>query len=275
MELQCSIIIPAFNRVDLTAQCLRALVANTADVSYEVIIVDNGSTDATPALCAGLGGNATVIRNEENRGFAVACNQGAEAAATGRLAFLNTDTEPFARWLPPALKILDSELDVAAVGMKLLFPDRSVQHAGVVLVEQDDYPTLSALHMPYKVPEDNPLANRRRDVSVVTAASVLIRGEAFWEVGGFDTAYWNGYEDVDLCLALGMAGWRLVYEPASVVMHHESASGPERFSKLDQNVERLQNKWAGKLIPDFVVVGDEAVPHPGGLHARTIAGVGR
>lgn len=275
MSLSCSIIIPAYNRVDLTAQCLQALVQNTTGVSYEVIVVDNASTDATPELCASLGGNATVIRNDENLGFARACNQGARAAATDRLLFLNTDTQPFPDWLPPLLATVEQEPDVGAVGCKLLFPDGTVQHGGVVLVQQSSYPTLGAQHLPYRVPADDALANLRRDVSVATAASILIRRQAFDQVGGFDEAYWNGYEDVDLCLALGAAGWRIVYEPASVLIHHESASGAERFSKWEANVDRLQAKWAGKATPDYVVdEGGQARPHPAGVHSQAVAAAG-
>ncbi len=251
----CSIVIPLFNRVDLTTQCLRALIANTPGVPYEVIVVDNGSTDATPALCARLGGNARVIRNDENLGFARACNQGAEAAGSDVVVFLNNDTEAEPGWLPPLLATLDNEPDVAAVGSKLLFPDRTVQHGGVVMIEQQEYPQLSAVHMPYHVPEDDVLANRRRDVSVATAACLAVRASAFAEAGGFDEGYWNGYEDVDLCLTLRDQGWRIVYEPASVLIHHESASGKERFRAVDANVERLQERWAGKTTPDIVMDG--------------------
>jgi GT2 family glycosyltransferase len=70
----------------------------------------------------------------------------------------------------------------------------------------------------------------------------MIRSEAFQDVGGFDEGYWNGYEDVDLCLAMGAKGWRIVYKPASVLMHHESASGAERFAKWEANVERLETR---------------------------------
>lgn len=270
MSPSCSIIIPAFNRVDLTTQCLRALIANSAETDYEVVIVDNASSDATPQLCASLGGQATVIRNDINLGFAKACNQGARAATSDVLVFLNTDTEPHPGWLPPAIAALDDP-SVGAVGMKLLFPDGTVQHAGVVVVEQDGHPEISARHLPYKVPADDVLANTRRDVSVATAAAVVFRRAAFDEAGGFDEGYWNGYEDVDLCLQLGVNGWRIVYEPASVVTHHESASGPERFSKWDENVERLIDRWAGRVTPDFIVDGDDAWPHPDGIHARSLA----
>ena len=270
MSFDASIVIPAFNRADLTAQCLRALITNTPGLSYEVIIVDNASTDATPQLCAGLGGDAVVIRNPENYGFARACNQGADAARSERIVFLNTDTEPFPNWLPPLLATMDEAPDIGAVGMKLLFPDRTIQHAGVVLVEQNDYPTLAPQHMPYQVPEDDPFSNQRREVSVATAACLMVRRDAFEEVGRFDEGYWNGYEDVDLCLSLRAAGWRIMYEPASVLIHHESASGPERFRLVNENVERLESRWAGRAIPDFVRHGDTATPHPEGVHAREI-----
>lgn len=272
MSLACSIVIPVFNRVDLTAQCLRSLVANTTGVDFEVIIVDNASTDGTPELCAGLGGNAIVIRNEENRGFAAACNQGSAAASSKHLLFLNNDTQPFPGWLPPLLAAVDADPAVGAVGCKLLFPNRTVQHGGVVLVERSEYPRLGAIHMPYEVPEDDPVANLRRDVAVVTAAAMLIRREAFEAAGGFDEGYWNGYEDVDLCLTLGRLGWRILYEPASVLIHHESASGPERFVRTDANIDRLQSKWAGEVTPDFVVGrGGNAYPHPEGIFAQTVA----
>jgi len=273
MTPDASIVIPAFNRVDLTAQCLRALIANTQDVTYEVIIVDNASTDATPELCASLGGNAAVIRNDENRGFAVACNQGAAAATSDRIVFLNTDTEPFPNWLPPLISALEDQPDVGAVGMKLLFPDRTIQHAGVVLLQLPDDPTLGAQHLPYKVPEDDPLANQARDVSIATAACLMVRREAFDGVGGFDEEYWNGYEDVDLCLSMREAGWRIYYEPASVLIHHESSSGPERFRRSDDNIDRLQQKWADRAVVDFVIRDGEALPHPGGVHTRAMSAV--
>ena len=253
---QCSIVISVFNRVDLTTQCLRTLIANTSGADHEVIIVDNGSTDGTVDLCARLGGNATVIRNEENRGFGATCNQGARAATSDTIIFLNNDTEPQPGWLEPLLRTLAVEADVGAVGAKLLFPDRTVQHGGVVLIERAEEPRLSALHMPYQVPEDDVLANRRRDVSVATAACLAIRGAVFEEAGAFDEGYWNGYEDVDLCLTIRANGWRIVYEPESVLIHHESASGKERFLAVDSNVERLQQRWAGKATPDIVMDGD-------------------
>jgi GT2 family glycosyltransferase len=88
---------------------------------------------------------------------------------------------------------------------------------------------------------------------VLTAACLLVRADAFRQVGGFDEGYWNGYEDVDLCFKLREQGWQLAYQPASVVIHHESKSGKERFAKVNHNIQRLHEKWLGKVRPDAVI----------------------
>lgn len=76
---------------------------------------------------------------------------------------------------------------------------------------------------------------------------MVVSKEAFQEVGGFDQGFWNGNEDVDLCLKLARAGWRILYEPASRLIHHESSSGPERFTAVEENRRRLTSRWLGKL----------------------------
>lgn len=263
-----SIIIPCFNKVDYTVRCLTSLAEHTPADCYEVVIVDNASSDATPELCAQLDGDVVVIRNDVNLGFSKACNQGAGAATGRHLLFLNNDTEALPGWLEPMLAILDNEPDVGAVGSKLLFPDDTLQHAGVIVTEVEGGVAISATHEHYRLPRDHPPANVRRDLDIVTGACVLFRREAFEGAGGFDEGYWNGYEDVDLCLALRDAGWRVVYEPASTLYHHESVSGPERFRKIDDNVQRLQDRWTGRYTPPWLLTTEEAArAHP--FHHRT------
>lgn len=260
----CSIIIPVFNKVEYTERCLEALIANTAGHAYEVVIVDNASTDGTKELLASLEGDVRVISNAQNLGFAKACNQGA-ALATGKyLLFLNNDTEACSGWLSPLLDVLETEPDVAAVGSKLLFPDGSLQHAGVeVLENQANQLPLDFRHRYYRLPSDHPDANLQAEVQVVTGAAMLVRRERFFEVGGFDEGFWNGNEDVDLCLKLREKGYRIVYEPKSCLIHHESVSGPERWSKVNENISRLLERWVGKVIPEFLLTpGGEVVPHP-------------
>lgn len=101
----------------------------------------------------------------------------------------------------------------------------------------------------------------------------MIRSEAIQNIGGADTGCWNGYEDVDLCLALDAKDWRIVYGPESVLMDHESASGAERITNWEANVELHETRCAGMVTPGFAVgEDDEAGPRPAGIHARATSG---
>lgn len=248
-----SVVIPLFNRADLTRACLFALVEATPPELYEVVLVDNGSTDETGRLLESLGGDVTVLRNDTNLGFARACNQGASAARGQYLVFLNNDTEPESGWLEPLILTADAHPRVGAVGSKLLYPDGRLQHAGVWIVDNRIHGILEGRHRWEGEPDGLAEADVVGPVQAVTAASMLVRASAFRELGGFDERYWNGNEDVDLCLRLGAAGWQIVYQPASRVMHHESASGPERLAKAAENVLLLSRRWLGRVEPDYVL----------------------
>ncbi|MHB8057203.1 MAG: FkbM family methyltransferase [Desulfuromonadaceae bacterium] len=250
-----SIIIPVFNKCELTQQCLQSLFATLPHkITCEVIIVDNGSSDETANYLKTLGDQVRVVSNTTNLGFAKACNQGAQAAAGKNMLFLNNDTEPQQAWLEPMLDMLESDASIGAVGSKLLFPDGTIQHAGVLVLEDQKMPDLLfARHVFYGQSADLPDANRTMAYQVLTAACLLVRAEAFRQVDGFDEGYWNGYEDVDLCFKLREQGWQLTYQPASVVIHHESKSGKERFAKVSHNIQRLHDKWLGNVRPDAVI----------------------
>lgn len=251
-----SIIIPVFNKVEFTRQCLDALYTHTkTDVPFEVIVVDNASTDGTPQYLQSVQAqhpNLRVVTNAENTGFAHACNQGAQAAAGKYVLFLNNDTEVQPGWLAAMLNTPADYADADVVGSKLLFPDGTIQHAGVVIVRdmKKNIP-VSAWHIGYRH-QDSPTFNRARSLQAVTAACMLVKKTVFEEVGGFDEAYWNGYEDVDFCLKVGQAGYGIYYQPESVVIHYESQSGNERHVHEDANLQLLQERWVGKIVPDYV-----------------------
>lgn len=252
-----SIIIPLYNQAAYTQQCLESLVASTTS-DYEVVLVDNASSDETADLLQSLEGDVRIIRNAENLGFARACNQGAAVAQGQYLLFLNNDTLLLPGWLEPLTAVLDQEADVAVVGAKLLLPNGTLQHAGVELVENRlNGVSLTPLHRYYGFSGDYPPANVKEDCKVVTGAAMLIRKDAFEVVGGFDENYWNGYEDVDLCFKMLQHGWRVVYEPKSCLIHFGSVSGEERFKKKVENLAFLLNRWAGRVSPDFVLTEQE------------------
>ncbi len=275
-DVDVSIIIPVFNKLALTRQCLESIRAKTAGVTYEIIVVDNGSTDGSVDFLRQEEetGRLKAIVNGENLGFARACNQGAREASGRTILFLNNDTQVESEWLPPLLRILDGDPTVAAVGSKLLFPDGTLQHAGIAIIEDRKLPDpLVAKLLYHRQPSDLPEANLPRQYQALTAACLLIRKDAFDEVKGFDEDYWNGYEDVDLCFKLRERGWRLVYQPESVVIHFESQSGPERFAQISKNISRLHEKWLGKVKPDLIIEKDGTVreTRAGGISLYSMA----
>lgn len=244
-----SIIIPLFNRLEYTRQCLGALARCTPGKLYEVILVDNGSTDGTGEFLGCLGGSFRIVRNENNLGFARACNQGANAARGKYLLFLNNDTLPQEGWLEALLQPAEGNPSVGVVGARLLYPDGTIQHAGVVI--GDSPHPLFPFHVHTRKPADMPEANVLKEFQAVTGACMLVSRDVFLRLGGFDEGFLNGYEDVDLCFRVREAGFAVIYNPASVLVHHESAS-EGRFAALEQNVRLLHDKWLGKIHADFI-----------------------
>lgn len=250
-----TIVIPAFNQAELTLACLDAIARHTggrdgaardgAEVPFEVIVVDNGSTDETPRALAGFDGDLRVIRNRTNLGFARACNQGAAAARGRHLLFLNNDTEVRPGWLRSMVALADSDPRIGVVGSKLLYPDGRIQHVGVVL--SDGWEPCHLYHTQRLA--DCSFASRTRDFRAVTAACMLLRRGVVDDARPFDPGYVNGYEDVDLCLRAGEAGYRVVYCAESVVIHHEGRT-EGRHERTRANLARLRERWADRVPAD-------------------------
>jgi GT2 family glycosyltransferase/glycosyltransferase involved in cell wall biosynthesis len=246
-----TIVVPVWNQVALTAACLESLAAGTPPELYEVVVVDNASTDATPELCEALEGDVTVIRNECNLGFGPACNQGAAAARseTDFLLFLNNDTLLRPGWLEPLIAVMDEDPRCGAVQPKLIYPDGRLCDAGGLVFAGGDAWVYGKGH---PVP-DAPQFSCRRAPDYASGACLLVRKAAFAAVGGFDPRYAPAYyEDTDLSFALRSAGWRVLYEPASVVTHLEggtagtdTSAGMKRYQVV--NREKFATKWAGEL----------------------------
>jgi glycosyltransferase involved in cell wall biosynthesis len=209
-----------------------------------VIAVDNGSTPETREYLAGLGDKITFIVNPENRGFSHACNQGAAAAGPELLLFLNNDTVPQTGWLEAMLDVIESDPLAGAVGSKLVFPDRTVQHCGIVI---------SHLHIPYQhyrgCPENLACVNQTREFQAVTGACLMVPRALFREIGGFEEGYLNGCEDVDLCFKIRAAGRRVIYAHRSVLIHYEGKS-ENRQARMKENSELFAQKWGGVMKND-------------------------
>lgn len=225
--MSTAIIVLHYGSKETTEACLMALDATVPDV--EVVLVDNQGDwpDAD-------------VRPGRNLGFAQGCNAGAMHTDAAKLCFLNNDTIPHPGWLWPLSFHLDDP-GIGVVGAKLLYPNGSIQHAGV-RVDFTKEPGREAWNVDRGAPRSD--VRWARDVDAVTGACLATRRDVFEDLNGFDPGFENGYEDVDYCLRVRELGLRVVYEPASVVTHLESASGPERFRFVAHNVARLRNRWA-------------------------------
>jgi GT2 family glycosyltransferase len=215
----------------------------------EVVVVDDASRDGTAGRFADHDPELTLVAHRDNRGFATSCNDGAAAAGdVDYLVFLNNDTVPLPGWLDALVDEVDEHPQVAAVGSKLLYPDGTVQHAGV-MIGQDRWPR----HLYAGFPGDHPAVDRSREVVAATAACLLIRRESFEALGGFDAAYINGYEDIDLCLRLAVERQEKVrYCARSVLYHLESVTrwSDERTAGIEHNSRLFRERWHERIDPD-------------------------
>ncbi|MBX7142821.1 MAG: glycosyltransferase [Oligoflexia bacterium] len=240
-----SIVVPLFNALEYTKQMLASLFANTDPKLYELILVDNASTDGTREYLSTLESKACVIRNAENRNFSGACNQGAQQARGKYVLFLNSDTILRSQWLEPMLELVEARPEVAIVGNKHIYPESGkLHHAGICF--HADY---SNSHYLVGVEPEDPRVNVEREFQAVNGACFLVRSDVFKKLGGFDETYRNGAEDVELCLKVRQAGLKVMYTPKSVIFHYGQRS-PGRNSNDQRNGQILLERWKDKIIPD-------------------------
>lgn len=243
-----SIIIPVYNQIHYTYACLASILEHTADVSYEVIIADDVSSDATQNLdryAAGL----VICRNASNQGFLRNCNQGAKAARGKYLMFLNNDTQVTPGWLVSLVKLMESDASIGMTGSKLVYPDGRLQEAGGIIWSDGSGWNYGRLDDP-----DKPEYNYVKDVDYISGAAILISNALWNQIGGFDERFAPAYcEDSDLAFAVRKAGYRVVYQPLSRVIHFEGVSngtnvqgtGLKRYQAV--NSEKLREKWADEF----------------------------
>jgi len=243
-----SIIIPTRDRIDLLSRCIESVLARTSYPNYEIVVIDNDSeSDAARAYFSEFRHRLLHFSGPFN--YSAMNNLAVEQTESPWLLFLNNDMEVIdADWLT----IMAGQIqrpEIGAVGARLLYPDNTIQHAGVVL-GVDGIGT----HAFQGFPADDPGVNRQlqvvRNYSAVTGACLLSRRDVFNQVGGFDEEQLPvTFNDVDLCLKIGRAGYRIVYTPFARLYHNESASrrrtqveGPEALV--------IRERWGDVLQRD-------------------------
>ncbi len=242
-RMQVSFVIPLYNGLALTRECLRTLQATLpAGLASEIVFVDDGSTDGTRAWLASLGSPCRSLLNDRNLGFAGACNRGAAAATGELLFFLNNDLVLEPGWFGPMFDLLRSHPDAGLVGnVQLHAASGELDHAGV---------TFDAKGKPSHDLARPLLARLRgwREVPAVTGACFGVHRKVWEKLGGFDDGFRNGGEDIDLCLRARSAGLRTLVSLRSVVRHHVSASAGRKL-RDEQNSRRLAQRWRREIAP--------------------------
>ncbi len=242
-----SIIIPVHNKLAYTAACLRSLTEHAAATPFEVIVVDDLSTDSTAARLAEIDGIRS-IRNAENLGFVGSCNAGAGIARGEFVLFLNNDTVVTADWLEALLRCFDEEPEAGLVGSRLVYPDGRLQEAGGIIFNDGSGWNYGR----FEDPEDSRFAFRR-EADYCSGAAIMLRRELFDRLGRFDQRYAPAYyEDTDLAFAVRAAGRKVFYEPRSRVVHFEgitagtdTGSGMKRYQIINQ--QKFLDKWSDAL----------------------------
>ncbi len=247
-----SIVIPAHNHADTTTACLQSIADGWFEtLAVQIIVVDDASTDGTAGI-VGLLEGVDLVSNGRNQGFVRSCNRGASIAGGKYICFLNNDTIVSDAWLDELVTLAESDDYVGAVGSKLIYPDGTLQEAGGIIFND-------GTGWNYGRTENaaDPRYTFVREVDYCSGAALLVRTSAFRELGGFDDAYAPAYyEDVDLCFGLRSLGYRVLYQPRSVVTHLEGISsgtdvrkGTKRFQEINRTT--FVEKWKGELARYF------------------------
>lgn len=253
-----SIIIPVYDQIDVTLNCLKAIDRNTSGVPCEVIVVDDNSSQHTQACLDRVRG-IRMVRHETNVGFLESCNHGASVAIGAYLVFLNNDTEPGPGWLGSMIRIFDQHKDAGLVGAKLIYPDGRLQEAGGIIFSDGSGWNYGRNDNP-----DKPEYNYLREVDYCSGACIAIPRSIFHQLGGFDPRYAPAYyEDTDLAFAVRAAGYKVYYQPHAVVVHHEgrtsgtsTETGVKRYQVI--NHEKFCGKWRS-VLPEQCEPGEKSL----------------
>ena len=239
-----SVIIPVYGQLRITLKCLLALVSEGARVPFEVIVVDDCSTDQTPEILPCLS-HIRYVRRANNGGFIAACNGGAEIARGEYLVFLNNDTCVLPGWLDELYDTFTLRPNAGLVGSQLLYPDGRLQEAGCIIWRDG-----SGWNYGRGGERNRPEFNYLRAVDYCSGAAIMVRRALLSEFGGFDTHYSPAYaEDCDLAFKVRKAGYEVLYQPLSRVVHFEGVSSGTDLTRgvkayQVQNCRKFQERWA-------------------------------
>ncbi len=271
-----SIVIPVYNNWEYTARCLISINATASKIPFEVILVDDASSDETQKRFSDIAG-LQYLPQPENRGFIASCNAGARVAKGQYLVFLNNDTEVTPGWLDHLIDPFQCTPDLGLAGAKLIYPDGSLQECGGIILNDG-----SGWNYGRHDQADRPEYEYARDVDYCSGACIALPAALFRELDGFDTHFMPAYyEDTDLAFRVRDRGLRVMVQPQCVVTHHEGVSsgteltaGIKKFQEV--NREKFQQRWKSRLshhpepIPGKDAAADIRRARDHGLRGRVL-----
>jgi GT2 family glycosyltransferase len=247
LQPDVSIVIPAFNQWTYTAACLRSLAETECLADFEVIVVDDQSSDETQARLEKITGLVN-LRNEKNLGFVGSCNRGASVAKGRYIVMLNNDTQVLDGWLDALVETFKRYPDTGLVGAKLIYPDGTLQEAGGLIFRDG-----SGWNYGKGDDANRPEYQYTRETDYCSGACIMLETALLHELGGFDTHYSPAYyEDTDLAFRIRKRGLKVRVQPAALIVHHEgitsgtdTGSGAKRYQAV--NVEKFLQRWKDEL----------------------------
>jgi GT2 family glycosyltransferase/glycosyltransferase involved in cell wall biosynthesis len=242
-----SIIIPVYNKWIYTAACLRSLSETTGKYSFEVIVIDDHSSDETAGHLSQIKG-LRYFRNEKNIGFVGSCNHGAQQSNGEYLVFLNNDTQVLVGWLDELIDTLANEPQAGMVGARLLYPNGSLQESGGIVFSDG-----SGWNYGRGEEAERPEYQFLREVDYCSGACIALETKIFHQLGGFDKRYAPAYyEDTDLAFKVRESGLKVFIQPLSVVVHHEGiTSGTDTSSGIKKHQVSNQKKFAQRWLTEL------------------------
>jgi len=242
-----SIIIPTKDQPELLTSCVKSIINKTTFLNYEIIIVNNNSQKEETKKCfaelLSFSSKIKLIDYPLKFNYSAINNFAVSKAQGNFLLFLNDDTEVINDdWLEVMIGQAQKK-EVGAVGAKLLYPDKTIQHAGIIFGTN-----LGVAHAFCRWEAGTSyfgLADAVRNYEAVTGACLMIRREVFEKIGGFDEAYLVPFSDVELCLQVRKAGYLIIYTPLAELYHKESAS--RGLGIWEKDSIRFRERWNDKL----------------------------
>ncbi|HVB97073.1 MAG TPA: glycosyltransferase family 2 protein [Chloroflexota bacterium] len=251
-----AVVVVSHNTKDLLRVCLRSLLASLArsqDVlSHELFVVDNGSHDGSPTMVADNFPTVRLIRLPENRGFAAGNNVAIRQAEARHVLLLNPDTETLGEAPARLVKYLDDHPGTGAAGGRLLNPDLTFQHSCF------RFPTLPMTFLDF-FPINHRLSNSRLngryprawytqpfEIDHPLGACLIVRSEVIQQVGPLDEGFYMYCEEVDWCLRIKQAGWKIGYTPDAEIIHVGGASARQNVGPMFVELHRSRDRFFRK-----------------------------